>query len=245
MTSPSPKPRKKAAAAKTEPAPLPQGPDVSVALDTLRMRDISTTAGAEAIAARLSVLRELEAKIGETFDPIVDAAHKTKRAAEETWKTAKFKRFEYLNPVSSAKSHLFQIAQRWKAAEDERRRLAAEAAKPKLEAEAVERSEQLEKDLVEQGLDKETAAGIAESEKRAEEPKVEDTKVEGLTFQKSWRGRVTNVRAACLSIANGAAPMDCIEFRRSALNSMARTHTSTKTIPGFAFEQETKSIDRR
>lgn len=128
--------------------------------------------------------------------------------------------------------------------EEEQRRLQAEA-----EAKARKERERLEK-RAEQAREKGQEEKAAALEQQAvttvaAAPAVVEQKVSGISSRKTWKAKVTDVRALCKAIADGDIPASVIDFKQSELDRFAATWQNSKDFPGIQIYQDTTIATRR
>jgi hypothetical protein len=172
----------------------------------------------------ISAIRSLRKRVAETFDPIVEAAHKAHRMAIA-------KRTEHDGPLANAEVLLKSRIGEWGALEERKRR--EEAAR--LAAEARRRDE--EQRLAEaEALE---AAGENEAADRALEapplppPAPAATikpKVAGVSMRQVWHVEVSDLGALVKAIAEGKAALACIRADEGAIKKLVDA-TAGQTVP--------------
>lgn len=180
--------------------------------------------------------RDLLKAIDEAFDPVIEAAHKSHKAALEAKK-------KQAAPVEAVKKIVADKMGAWYRAEQarvaEERRKAEEEARLKAEEEALRVAEEL------------TAQGMhAAAEAALEEPVVERVvvveapKIEGVIYREVWSADVVSLMELVKAVASGAAPIAYLEANQTALNGAARVYKNTFRIPGVVFRPETVQVRR-
>lgn len=189
----------------------------------------------------LKGIKDLRKEVDEAFDGIIQkafAAHKEACA----------KKRQYEAPLIEAerilKGHLsaYQVQQEQKRAEEQRRleAIARKDAEDRRIAEAADLERQAlsgpEPDLdalydahqlLEEPID--TPAVIAPTN---------TPKVAGVSYRETWRAEVTDLKALCRAIADGAQPTALVTANTSALNGLARSLKGQGKVPGVKFVSE-------
>jgi hypothetical protein len=57
-------------------------------------------------------------------------------------------------------------------------------------------------------------------------------KASGVSTRENWSARVTDIKALCLAVAKGKAPVSYVEANMTALNARARADRGTLAVPG-------------
>jgi len=215
-----------------------------------RVTDASTM---EEAGKLTGAIVSLQTQVKETFDPVVEAAHKLHKAAIGA-------RSKHLDPLIAAETHLklegrkYFLAQEQKRREEEdrRRRLAEQAnleqERQKAEAESKQReSDELLRKAAEaeQQGKVEAAEALLEQAVEAAPPPVMpalraptpapaplppiQTKVEGLGSRKVWKWRCSNL---------DQVPRAYLMLNEKLLNSLATSTKGSQQIPGIEFYQD-------
>lgn len=179
-------------------------------------------------------VKKLIKKVGEAFDPVVEAAHKS-------WKVAVAQRKEQLDPLEQAERIVksrgveFLVEQERIRAEEER--------KARAEAEAAERKRKAE--LEAQAQRHEANGNIAKAEERREmaeqvfvapRPVVAGAiKAEGQSLKEVWSAEVVDLAALVKAVAEGRAPITLVMADQTALNKQAKATKDAFPIPGVRF----------
>ena len=179
----------------------------------------------------LKRVKTLYAKISETFDPIIEAAHKTHKEAvgqkknlvspiEEAERIVKMAMIDY-------KDEQDRIAR----AEQERLNKEAERKQAELQRKAEEAREKGQESKAEKLEEKAqvTVAPVVAS--KAE-------KIEGISYREKWYAVVNDPMALVIAIAKGKAPITFIEPNMTALNKTASANKGSLPIPGVVFKME-------
>jgi len=126
--------------------------------------------------------------------------------------------------------------------EEEQERLRQEA----LKAEAARRREEEERrikeaaELEQAGLTEEAEALVNETVDENQKPievyvpplATPKAELEGATVKTYWQAEVTDLRALCRAVAEGKAPIACVEPNMTVLNAQARALKKELAIPG-------------
>lgn len=198
-----------------------------------------------------SAIVSLQTQVKETFDPVVEAAHKLH-------KTALLSRSKHLDPLIAAETHLkaegrkYFVAQEQKRREEEERqrklaeqaRLEVERQKAEAERKQRESDELLRKAAeAEQQGKLETAETLLAKAVEAAPPPVTpalrapapiplppiQTKVEGLGSRKVWKWRCADL---------DQVPRPYLMLNEKLLNSLATSTKGSQQIPGIEFYQD-------
>lgn len=186
-------------------------------------------------------LAALEAEIVAHYKPAKEAAHKAHAemcAAEKV----------HLKPVQEAKSIVSKVCTAWKVAEDEKARRLADEARARAEAKAEKlRAEELkrrEDDRLKQAAELAAAGKKAEADAVLEapihvpvmqfvSPLVEaDTTTEGAALRGTWDVEVFDLAALVNAVAEGLAPIGCVQPDLKYLKARARADKNELRIAG-------------
>ena len=185
-------------------------------------------------------IKALRKKIADTFNPIIEKAHAAHKEAlnqKALVEAPLILAEKYLNgQVTEYKRKQDRI----RAEEEEKNRL--EAIKIEAERRKVEELSKLEQaeELERAGLPVEAQAlldeAIEEEEKPIEvympppvTPKVE---LNGASVKTFWHAEIIDLKGLCYAVANGKAPLNCIEANMTVLNGLARSLKKEMAIPG-------------
>jgi len=195
---------------------------------------IKTQEDYDRVSAFLVGVKKLIKKVGEAFDPIVEANHKA-------WKTAVAQRKEQLDPLESAERIVKARGVEF-LTEQERIRAEAER-KAREEAEAAERKRRAE--LEAQAKRHEANGNLEKAEQRREmaeqvfvapRPVVAGAiKAEGQSLKEVWSAEVVNLAALVKAVAEGRAPITLVMADQTALNKQAKATKDAFPIPGVRF----------
>ena len=195
---------------------------------------VSNQANYEGLAVVLKDVKTLQKNIKDTFDPIVEAAHKTHKEATS-------KRKLHLDPVIKVEG---MIKEKLIAYTTEQDRLA------RIEQEKLDRQARAEEDRKKKALDdrieKAKADGKVDKVEELEEKKdnVEVTApvvapkvaaVGGLTYKTSWYAEVTD---------KNLIPIDYLMADMVLLNAQAKVMKDNIKIPGVAFKSKKVAASR-
>lgn len=195
---------------------------------------IKTQEDYDKVSVFLVGVKNLIKKVGEAFDPVCDAAHKS-------WKVAVAQRKEQLDPLEQAEKII-----KYRATEFliEQNRIREEAErKAREEAESAERKRKAE--LEAQAARHEANGNIEKAEQRRElaeqvfiapRPVVANViKAEGQSLKEVWSAEVTDLHALIKAVAEGRAPITLVMADQSALNKQAKATKNAFPIPGVRF----------
>jgi hypothetical protein len=175
---------------------------------------------------RWKALTRMEKKVGEHFDPPVEAAH-------GAWKSAVALRRKFLDPLAANKAEQVKLMKAWEAAEELKRinaeRKAQEEAQRKAEEDALEAAAQLERD----GF-KEAAREVLDTP--VEMPMVVAPRVVpkgyGAATRKTWKVAVMDMRALVKAVMDGTVPMIALMPNDVFLGQQARSLKNEMKYPG-------------
>lgn len=179
---------------------------------------------------------EVIKEVKETFDPIVEAAHKAHKKAVE-------QRSKYLDPLAVAQKKVKGLmsdydAEQERIRREEQRRLEEEARKreeERLLQEAIEAEEEAKAN----GATAEVAAQVAEAVftqpvyvPPVELPKTTPKMAGGPVFREIWSAEVVDIRLLCRAVADGKVSPECVMGNMPVLNKMATALKQTLNVPG-------------
>jgi len=217
---------------------IPQAKGLKERADELQVND---QAGFDAAGEMLLGVKELRKQAEEHHRPMIDAAHKSWKAALEGLKRIDEPLIE-AERILKFRIGVFTAAQeRARIAEERRLREEAE----RLEAEALEAS-----------IEAAEAEGATVEEVQAiiEQPRVAPSiavkpayvPVAGISTAKTYRAEVVDLKKLVKAVANGEASESFITANLTALNGVARSTRGTITIPGVRIvEDSTVRAGRR
>ena len=186
-----------------------------------------------AVAGELFTLhRQMEKKIEDFFAPHVEAAHKVHKGLTAA-------RAAEIAKLTPGKTYLNQIMTAWNIAQEKIRR--AEEDELRKKAKIAEEEARIQAALqAEAEGSHEEAAAIIETPVFVPPPVVAKTvpKVEGATIRTTWKHTVTDLKALCKAVAEGKAPITCIQANDVFLGQMARNGKGNIQYPGVSFYEE-------
>lgn len=192
----------------------------------------------------LRSIKGLRGDIQRWFEPHVEAAMETKRAAETARKALTDERDRMEAPLVTAETQVKRALLAWED-EQERRR---EAEQRELQAEAQRRAEAatlaVAADLEQQANASGDAEMLQEAHDILEQPIVAPTvvvksampKVQGVTYRDNWKvADVVNVKLLAGAVAAGTASPNLLTPNMTALNQIARATQGAQSVPGVTF----------
>ncbi len=202
------------------------------------------------------VIRQMRKRIGDVFDPIIEAAKEAKRKADNTRAEAIRQKEKIEEPLLRAEAYLNgqitdykRIQDKIRLEEEERNR--QEAIKAECERRQKEENEKLVQatELEKAGAYEEADALITETIEEIEEPievyvpppKTPKVELNGMAMVTTWRAEVTNLKELCLAVGQGRCPLAYVEPNMPALNKQAISLKGEMKIPGVKPMFETKS----
>jgi len=202
------------------------------------------------------VIRQMRKKIGDVFDPIIEAAKEAKRKADLTRAEAVRQKEKIEEPLLRAEAYLNGQITDYKRIQDRIREEEEEKLRQKAIKEETERRKKEEDLRMKQAAALEKAGATEEAEALIEEtiqaqeepmqvyvappttPKVE---LNGMTTVTTWHAEVTDIKILCLAIGQGRCPTAYVEANLPALNKQAISLKAEMKIPGVKAVSETKS----
>lgn len=197
---------------------------------------ITTVEQQSAAGDELVALKGLEKEIGTTFDPIVEAAHKTHKEAVA-------QRSRHLAPVTEAmgiikgKMSTFQIAEQ-KRIDDENREL--ERQRQLKEAEKLQQAQEFSDAGMPEVADELLNQAVEEAPPLVQEA----PKVAGVAFITAYSAEVVDLMALVKAVAAGTAPIAYLEANTVALNGAARALKQSFMVPGVKLVSSPKASVR-
>jgi len=185
-------------------------------------------------------IKALRAKIAATFDPIIKKAHAAHKEAldqkaiiEAPLVTAE----KYLNGQVTAYHQ--EVEKKRREEQEILRQEAVKAEMARRKAEEDERTRQAA-ELEAAGATEEAEALVVETVEESQKPievyvspvATPKAELEGATVKTYWLAEVTNLRDLCHAVADGKAPLACIEPNMTVLNAQARALKKEMAIPG-------------
>lgn len=178
-------------------------------------------------------IKDMMKEIEDTFNPIIDQAHKAHKKALE-------QKAKYYSPLDQASRNVKKLMSDY---DEEQRRIAeAEARRLQEIARKAEEERRLQEAiLAEEAGEKEEAAAILEEpvyvppvQVQKATPKLQG----GPVYREVWSARVTDIRALCRAVADGKASPECVMGNMPTLNRMATALKATMQIPGVVAESK-------
>ena len=191
----------------------------------------------------LKTIKLREKRVGETFDPICDAAHKT-------WKQSCDTRSSFLNPLKQAETIIKKKIVTFETEAERKRQEQARLAEAKrLEAERKEREKiEAQAKKAEEAGKTEKAEALREKAETVNVAPVfvppPPPKVAGTSFKKVWKGQVVDVIALCKAIGEGKASPSMVIVSQSSIDAHARANRDSWPIPGVVFKEESQMAMR-
>ena len=193
------------------------------------------------------VIRQMRKKIGDVFDPIIEAAKEAKKKADNARAIAIREKEKIEEPLLRAEAFLNGQIVEYKREQDRKRQeeeeiLRQEAIKNEMERRKKEEEDRLAQaaELEKVGAQEEAGMLLADTIEEIakpievyipppETPKVE---LEGATVKTFWKAEVIDLRALVKAILEGKAPLNAVEANMTMLNGMARSLKKEMNIPG-------------
>jgi hypothetical protein len=201
------------------------------------------------------VIRQMRKKIGDIFNPIIEAAKEAKRKADDTRAEAVRQKEKVEEPLVRAESWLNgQIGDykrdqdRIRQAEEDRLRKIAieEETKRRKEEEARKMAEA--QALEEAGAHAEAEQMVEEAIQAVEEPIIPkiDTlpkiTLDGMTERVTWHAEVFSLKELCLAIGQGRTSETFVTASLPNLNRMAIAQRGNMRVPGVKAVSESKMV---
>mgnify|MGYP001589650164 CR=1 FL=1 len=177
----------------------------------------------------LVTIKKVKKTIEEYFKPLKDSAHKS-------WKGICDREKQEIEKLSPALDHLNKQMTVWYIEQEKIRK--AEEDRLRLEALKKEEDERLAAALqAEAEGQEEEAQAILETPIIVPPPMVEKAvpKQAGLAMTTTWKHRVTSLQMLCKAIAEGKAPITCIQANDVFLGQQARAGKGEIKYPGVEF----------
>lgn len=172
-------------------------------------------------------LGDMMDKIDETFNPLIEAAHRSHKAALA-------KKAEFYNPLKEARTNIKKLMSDYdqkqeRLRQEEQRRL-------EVEARRQEEERRLQDAILAEELgETEEASAILEEPVQVAPvivPKATPKLPGGPVYREVWSAQVTNIKALCKAVADGRVSKECVQANMPALNKMATALKRTMNIPG-------------
>lgn len=202
------------------------------------------------------VIRQMRKRIGDVFDPIIEAAKESKRKADAARAEAVRQKEKIEEPLLRAEAFLNGQITDYKREQDIKREKELELFRQKAIKDEMERRENEEKEHFEQALALEEVGAYEEAQALITEIIEENTKpvevyipptatqkveLKGMTTITNWHAEVTDLKALCLAVGQGRCPTAYVEPNMPALNKQAISLRAEMKIPGVRSVSETKS----
>lgn len=185
-------------------------------------------------------VRRLLASIAETFDPVIEQAHKAHKAALDAKK-------KHTEPLQKIEERVAGQMRSWYLEAEEKRkeeeRKAQEEAKRKAEQIALEEAAMLEDEGENEMAAELIAEAIASPPPRPSLPPV--VKVAGVTTRVTWKAEVSDLKALCAAVAAGTVPTSYVTANMVELNRRAGADKSEMRVPGVRSIKVTGDSIRR
>lgn len=229
------------------PIPLPNDADLTRERgDLVAQADaltVSSQSEYESAARFLVAIKALLAKVAETFDPVVLAAHRAHKAAVEA-------RRKHADPLEAAEWRVKTTMARYlteqeRLRREEAARLEREAREAEARRIAAERREYEEarlkaaEALEEAGMHEEADAVLSEPMPEPDpipppppSPTIARPTAAGIAVRETWSAEVTDLAALVRAIAAGQAPLTLVRASSAALGQWARATKGSVAIPG-------------
>lgn len=194
-----------------------------------------------AVAAEFLIgVKKYREEVAEAYDAVIEAAHKTHKAALA-------KKKQYDDPANAAEREVKGKMATWQQAEQAKldaQARAAEAEQRRLEEDA----RVAEAAALEQAGDGETAAAVLAAP--AFVPPViaprAAPKVAGVSMRDNWSAQVTDLRALVKAVAAGQADLGLLLPNQPALNARAKAEKAHLAVPGVrAVNQPSPAVSVR
>lgn len=202
------------------------------------------------------VIRQMRKKIGDVFDPIIEAAKEAKRKADLTRAEAVRQKEKIEEPLLRAEAYLNGQITDYKREQDRIREEEQEKLRQKAIKEEMERRKK-EEDLrmkqaaaLEKAGAKEEAEALVQETIEAQEepiqvyvppPSTPKVELDGMATVTTWHAEVVNPRLLFLAIGKGECPLAYGDPNMPALNKQAISLKEEMRIPGVKAVSETKS----
>jgi|SRR3990170_2356138 len=202
------------------------------------------------------IIRQMRKRIGDVFDPIIEAAKEAKRKADAARAEAVRQKEKIEEPLLRAEAFLNGQITDYKREQDRKReeeqeRLRQEAIKAEMERRKKEEEDRLAQaaELEAAGATKEAEALIAETIEENQKPvevyipptATEKVELKGMAMVTNWHAEVTDLKALCLAVGQGRCPIAYVEANMPTLNILAVRLKKEFNIPGVKAVSETKS----
>lgn len=202
------------------------------------------------------IIRQMRKKIGDVFDPIIEAAKEAKRKADAARAEAVRQKEKIEEPLLRAEAFLNGQITDYKREQDRKREEEQEQLRQQAIKQEMERRKKEEEDRLVQAAELEAAGATEEAEALIAEtveenekpidvyippPETQKVELEGMATVTTWHAEVTDLKALCLAVGQGRCPLAYVEPNMPALNSQATHLKKEMRIPGVKAVPETKS----
>lgn len=171
-------------------------------------------------------------KVDEFCDPVIEAAHKTHKAALEQKKKLAAP-FEAIASTIKTKMIAYYRAEQERIARE--RKEAEEKAKKEAEEKALAEAQALQDAGMAEAADAILDAPVAVE--RVNIPEI--PKPDGISYRETWSAEVVDLMTLVKAVAEGKAPIAYLEANTQALNTAARAFKGTVEIPGVRIKKDT------
>ncbi len=203
------------------------------------------------------VIRQMRKKIGDVFDPIIEAAKEAKRKADATRAEAVRQKEKIEEPLLRAEAWLNGQIGNWKREQD-RIRLAEESRLREIETQKeMERRRIVEEQKMAEAAALEAAGAqdeaeqlMAEAIQAKEEPITIKTPIaptakvdlQGMTERITWHAEVFDIKALCRAIGEGAVSPTFVDANMPNLNRQAVSLKGNMRISGVKAVSDSKMV---
>ncbi len=185
-------------------------------------------------------IKALRKKIADTFDPIISKAHAAHKEALNQKSLIEA-------PLATAEKYLNGQVTAYHQEVEKKRREEEELARQKAIVEEMERRKAEEEIRMTQaaaleavGAKEEAEALVAETIEENEKPveiyvpppTTPKADLTGVSIKTYWSAEVTDLKVLCRAVAEGKAPIACVEPNMAVLNAQARALKKEMNIPG-------------
>ena len=204
-------------------------------LDQAKMVKIEDAKSYEVAGFLWNTIGDVMKEVKETFDPIVDAAHKAHQKACDT-------RSKYFNPLQNSYKELKRLMGVWEKEQDEIRlaeqKRLDDINKKAEEDRLLQKAIEAEAEAKANGLTPEEASQEAEAiinEPVYVPPVVlpkSTPKVQGVVFREIWKAQIVNLKELIGAVAEGRAPIQALKADEVFLGQQARSLKRALNLPG-------------
>ncbi len=202
------------------------------------------------------VLRQMRKKIGDVFDPIIEAAKESKRKADATRAEAVRQKEKIEEPLLRAEAYLNGQITDYKREQDRIREEEQEKLRQQAIKDEMDRRKKEEEEKLAQAAELEKAGATEEAEMLVQEtiqqqqepiqvhvapPTTQKVELNGMANVTTWHAEVVSIRELCLAIGQGRQPTTLVDPNMPNLNRQAISLKGEMRIPGVKAISETKS----